>query len=102
PASHQHRQILVGEVGARAVRVAVPDPEAPAHQVQAGEALTAAIEVVFGVQEHRLDDAEDAPGRVVRQRLDLQARAGAEPLPGEVDVVGDLVGEQQPGAASGG
>jgi hypothetical protein len=96
PAAHQHRQILVGEVGARAVRVAVPDPEAPAHQVQAGEALTAAIKVVFGVQEHRLDDAEDAPGRVVRQRLDLQARAGAEPLPGEVDVVGHLVGEQQP------
>src|SRR5262249_57465611 len=42
-AAHDERKVLVGELGARAVRVAVPDLHRPADQIEPAEALAASI-----------------------------------------------------------
>src|SRR5207253_2839280 len=93
-AADDDREILVGQLRARAVRVPVPDANGPAHQIEPAEPLAAPVEVILGIEQQRLDDTADAPRRVVRQALDLEPGARAEALPGEVGVVVNLMGQE--------
>ena len=90
----EERDVLVGELGAGAVRIPVPDPHRPSHVVEARELLAAAVEVVLGIEQEVLHDREGAPGGIVRQALDLETRPRAEAVPGEVHVVRYLLGQQ--------
>src|SRR5207344_930683 len=93
-AADHERQVLVGQLGARAVRVTVPDPHGPADQIEPAEPLAAAVEVIFGIEQQRLDHAANAPGRIVREALDLEPGSWPESLAGEVRVVVYLVGQE--------
>src|SRR5262249_56852577 len=88
------REILVGELGARAVRVPVPDPHGPAHQIEPAEPLAAAVEVIFGIEQQGVDDTPNTTRRIVREALDLEARARTESVAGEIRVILHLMGQE--------
>src|SRR5262249_44361553 len=98
PTTDDEREILVSELGARAVRVPVPDSYGPANQIETAEPLAAPVEVVLGIEQQGVDDAANAARRIVRQALDLEARLRAESVAREVRVVLDLV-SQEPAVA---
>src|SRR5262245_60647555 len=94
PAADNEREILVGEVGTRAVRVPVPDPHRPAHEIEAAESLAASVEVILGIEEQRVDDTTNTTGRIVGEAVDLEPRPGAESMAGKVRVVLHLMGQE--------
>src|SRR5207237_8811668 len=93
-AADDDREILVGQLRARAVRVPVPDANGPAHQIEPAEPLAAAVEMILGIEQQRLDHSAHATGRIVGQALDLEPGARAEALAGEVGVVVNLMGQE--------
>src|SRR5207253_2800295 len=93
-AADDDRQVLVGELRPRAVRVPVPDPNRTADQVEPAEPLAAPVEMVVGIEQQGLDDTANAPDRIMGKALDLEPGARPESLAGEVGVVVDLMSQE--------